>query len=342
LKKEEKNTSRNREEKPKTRGKLRGWLSLKNADGSWRIGRIIIIGVLVALLLVTFAFGMVYNTGVGDQAILIDVSGAKFYGVANGAWSIKLPWQSLVVIHYSMHKLGFWGDGSDQYADFPAIYARSFDIIDHTVDCMVRWSYKPTALIEMYQNYQDMDMIKNDVIASTIRDAARDAVKEFTTVEINQKREIVAAKIEELIKSYIASKSSINFAVVPESIEFELRDIKAPADVVASFEKNLIAERDIVTALNERQAGIIRAETDAQKIIIDIQARANATIIQAQSVGEAVQILANLTGKDPADLIVLQMTLKGLQELANAQGKTYFFFGFQNGMPFLIPIEPDQ
>jgi len=320
--------------------RVRRIFSFKDEHGNYNILKIVASLFLLFILLSVFFFGMLYGTGVGYRAILIDPSGAKFYGASNGAWSIKLPWQSAITIHYSMQTLGFWGDGSDPYADMPAIHARSSDMIDHTVDAMVRWSYNPNELIRLYENYQDMDIVKFDVVGSTIRDAVRDGVKEFTTLEINQDRDLVAQKIKELLVQYLINKESINFAIVTESIEFELRDIVAPPDVIASFERIRISENDIQTALNNQQEGVIRAETEAKIRIIEYLARKNATIIEAQGIAEALNLLAEQTGVNASDLVMLKLTLEGYMRIAEANDKTIIYLGFdENGNPLVIPIE---
>jgi len=330
----------NRESKEKpTRSRLKRLFSFKDDHGDWRIGKLITAGVLIAIVLCTFFITMLYSAPVGYQSILIDPSGTKSYGASNGAWGLKMPWQGLVIIHYSMQTVGFWGDGTDATADMPAIHTHSSDLLEFDVHALFRWSYNPKALIQLYENYQDMSIVKNQVVASIVRTTIENHLPDWNALDIVTSRPQIALELGEIIKTKIMNTPSISYAIVPESIEFNLRDVSAPTSWYDAIERKLNSEQDIVTAMNNKQISIINSEALAEQEIIEAMGEANATIIRFQGVADAIDTLATRTGANASELAVLQTYLQGLQAIANSDGNSYFFIGFDKDVPFIIPIE---
>jgi len=231
-------------------------------------------------------------------------------------------------------------NGTDPTADMPALHTHSSDLLEFEVHALFRWSYNPKALIQLYENYQDMEIIKNQVVASIVRTCIENHLPDWSALDIVTNRPQIALELGEIIKQEVMNTSSINYAIIPESMEFNLRDVTAPDSWYEAIERKLNSEQDIITAMNNKQISIINSEALAQQAIIQAQGDANATIIRFQGIADAINQLAISTGANASDLALLQTYLQGLQAIADTEGQSYFFIGFNGDVPFIIPIEP--
>lgn len=326
------------ENKPKRkRSRLRRIFSLKNQYGQWHIGRIMTGLILLIILGLVFFFGMFYNVSVGEGMMIVDpVSGSISNPILGPTYGIKMPWQQSIYVYLATDSLGMWGNGSDQYADFPSIACFSRDQLEMEIDVQVRWQLDPMKIKDLYRNYPMLNW-KTKAIASIIREQIRITTKGWSAIETIENRDLVRLKIAEAIEEKLNSEPSLVGAII--NMEFELRNIAYPESYTQAIENKLAAEQSKIQAEYEKQRKIILAEAEAQALLISANATAQQKVIDAQGIQEAIQTLisgTNMTDEEFNNFINLYVTLKALENISEKEG-IYFFIGFENGLPVLIP-----
>lgn len=324
----------------KKRGKLRRLFSLKNEYDGYNWGRIIVPLVILALVILVFFATMFYTVGVGQSVLIVDPlrGGDRISGPVTGpTWAIKMPWQSAVIIYTATDNLGMWGDGTDEYADFPAIPCFSRDQLEMDIDVLVRWQLDEGKLKDLYRTYPQKNW-KDTTIASVIREQIRITTSKYSAIETIENRDLVRLAIYDAIKAKFDTEPSLNGVVI--NMEFELRDIGYPERYTQAIEEKLATEQAKIQAEYEAQKIIILAQADASQILIRAQANADAKIIESQGLWEAIDTLGANSNMSKAELTALYITLQTLKDMAASNGNTYFFIGFDEGVPFIIPIGP--
>ena len=326
-----------REEREKDpRRRLRRWFSLKNHRGDWdfvKIAAIIIIGLI---LLAVFFGTMFYTVGVGEAALIVDPITKDISGPIIGpTWSIKWPWQQAIVIYTAMDSLGMWGDGTDEYADFPTVPCFSKDQLEMNIDVMIRWQLDINKLEELYRQYPACNW-KDTTIASTIREQMRMITStEFSAIQTIEQRDVVRARIEEAIWTKLCDLPSLKGAVI--NFEFELRNIGYPEKYTSAIEDKLVAEQQKIQADFEREKIIILANATAQQVIIEANAEAEAKVLVANGTREAIELILEASGGDPTNatrIAELYLWVETLKQIA----PDIDVFITSEDIPYLISI----
>lgn len=325
------------ENREKERSRFKRWFSLRDKYGNFKLGRIAAIFFLLAILLVTFFGGMFYTLGVGEAALIVDpLTGSVSNPIKGPTWSLKNIWQEKVTIYTAIDSLGMWGNGSDQYANYPSIACFSKDQLEMKIDVMLRWQLDVGKIKALYRNYP-LTNWKETTIASIVREQIRLTTKDFSAVETIETRDTVRMKILEAIENKLRTEPSLCGAVV--NIEFELRNIGYPTTYTQAIEAKLSAEQAKMEAEYEASRRITLAEADAKTVLIAAHASAQMKVIDAEGIKEAISTLtasANMTDEEFNEFLNLYVTLKALENISSEEG-IYFFIGFENGLPVLIP-----
>lgn len=330
-----------REEREKDpRRRLRRWFSLKNHRGDWNFVKIAAIIIIGLILLAVFFGTMFYTVGVGEAALIVDPITKDVSGPILGpTWSIKMPWQSAIVIYTAMDSLGMWGDGTDEYADFPTVPCFSKDQLEMNIDVMTRWQLDINKIEELYRQYPACNW-KDTTIASTIREQMRMITStEFSAIQTIEQRDVVRARIEEAIWTKLCDLPSLKGAII--NFEFELRNIGYPESYTAAIEAKLAAEQAKIQAEFEAQKIIVLQQAEADALLIYAQAQADAKVIEATGIQEAINTLvanSNMTDAEYNQFLETYITLKALQYMAEQDG-VRFFINWENGIPVLVPAE---
>jgi regulator of protease activity HflC (stomatin/prohibitin superfamily) len=315
----------------------------ENRFGKWGLHwvRVIPAFVLLIFLLISL-FASIITVGVGEAALIIHplaggdakVSG-PITGPAFGFYKNPYFLESSVVIYYEIDTLGMWGDGSDPYADFPAVAAFSRDQLEMQMDIMIRWSLDPSKLVDIYRKYPNLDY-KDKVIASIAREQLRIITStQFSAIETIENRGLVADKIKAAILQKLATEPTLYGAIL--NFEFDLRNIEYPEIYTAAVEAKLAAEQQMKQAEFEKQKIIILAEADAEKVTINAQALANATVLQSMGKADAINFIANQTGIQSADLTKYFLWLETLREI---KPNFIYIMGQNQTSSFIYPLTP--
>lgn len=330
-----------RNEKPtKKRGILRKIFSLRNELGQWHLGRILTGLIILSLFLVIFFGTMFYTVGVGHGILIVDplqkgedrISGP----IIGPSWAIKMPWQGAIDLYLATDSLGMWGDGTDKYANFPAIECFSKDQLEMRIDVMVRWQLDPSKIEELYRSYPQKNW-KDTTIASVIREQIRLKTKGYSAIQTIEERDVVRYEIMQAIVDKLMTEPSLKGAII--NIEFELRNIGYPLTYTQAIEAKLAAEQSKIQAEYEAQRTITLATAEAQALLIGANATAQQKIIDAEGIKQAIGNLIeghNITDADYMDFLRLYAYLKTLETLAESEG-VYFIVGIEDGNIFLQP-----
>jgi len=297
----------------------------------------------IALVLIGIVFPTIFFT---SMLLYIDVGYALLISdpitqqvsdvVATGpSYYIKMPWQSAVLIYYATESIGMWGDGTDPYAEYPALKCFTKDQLEATIDILVRWSLDPSKLRELYLSYPHLDW-ESRTIASIVRETIRLVTKNFTTVEMILKRDVVTAVIQEAIFKALREEKSLKGALI--HLEFDLRNIALPDEYMKSIEDKLIAEQRKKQAEFERERILILANATAQEKVISAMGEAESRIIKAESIKKAIQLICESAGITNSTRIAeLYLYVEALKEIAPNVEILIIVMG-SDGMPLIYQL----
>jgi len=232
-------------------------------------------------------------------------------------------------MYYAIDTIGMWGNGTDEYADFPTIKCFSSDQLEMSIDVMVRWRLNTNELRNLYEAYPQLNY-KEQTIASIIREQIRFVTKRFSTIETIEYRDEVAQAIMEAITAEI-DKSSLSGMVT--DIEFELRNIGYPSKYTSAIEEKLASEQLMIQADFEKARLITLAEGDKQ-----------ARIIEAQGIEEATRLITEYAGiEDKEEIVSLYLYLQTLQEVSTNSDRLFLFVtsGESNQNPIILQLPND-
>ena len=317
----------------------------------------IFIAVMLIAIIVGTGLSLLFGTAVsvdqGYAGIVINPMAQTMSDPIIGAtWYLggKAPWAYIEHFYIGTDKLGMWGDGSDEYADMPAVHSVSNDGLEVDVDLMIRWRLDVGRIRDLFTKYP-MKNWKFDVIGSISRKAARNAVSEFNAIDIIADRTSVAEKILQITTDAINQQAASLMNAILD-LEVELRDIIPPQTFLDSLQSKLNAEQEMLQAEFEKERTITLAEADKQKAIIMAEADAESWLIQAAAQGEAKIIVANATrdaihqittatGMENATQIAqLYMTLEALKAIAKDTGQMIVFLMMgDDGVPIIYPLQ---
>jgi len=319
----------------------RKWFRDSWGDIQWgKVSAIVITPIIVIVLLLIAMFASV---GVGEAALLVDPisNSVGEQPILGPAWFLRAPWISVVKVYCAVDTLGMWGNGSDKYADFPAIHGWSTEGLEIDVDVMVRWSLKPEKIVALYKEYPNLDY-KTKTVASIVRTYVRNTIRQFTVEEIISQRELVANVISNATALALKNEPSLHGAI--EYVQVDVRNFQPPPDFMKSIEAKQCAQQDMLRAQYERQRTIILANATAQKLILEAQGEAQAKIIRANGTKQAIrQIIEATGGYNATEITELYITLQALQTIAETNNQMILFITFgENGIPVLYPITPTQ
>jgi len=283
------------------------------------------------------------SIGIGDAVIIVSqISGSISQPrvgptsgfMVNGFWRI-IGQEYPVVIKYQRtdeNILGMWGNGTDKYADYPAVACFSKDQLEMLIDIMLRWELDTNKLVPLFINYPTQNW--KNIIASIAREQMRIITStQFKAVETIEQRDVVQQKIQEAIIEKISSEPSLVSAVI--NIEFELRNIGYPAEYTKAITDKMAAQQQLMQAEFEAQKVIVLAKADAEKVLIQARAVANATIIQGQGLAQTIQLISEQTGVSASDITALYLWLQTLKDI---EKPTFILFMGNATTPFLFPI----
>jgi regulator of protease activity HflC (stomatin/prohibitin superfamily) len=303
---------------------------------------------LLALLILGAVYAVLSWTSFGQGTAMIKVSqidgsiskpivGPASGFIFNGIYRLFRQ-EYPVFIQYqrtSENTLGMWGDGSDTTADYPAVSCFSKDQLEMNIDIMMRWELDINELVQLYKNYPTQNW--KSVIASIAREQMRIVTStKYTAVETIENRDVVRKDIMDAIISKLNVEPSLVGAIL--NVEFELRNIGYPTEYTASITTKLAAQQQLKQAEFDAQKVIVLARANAEQVLIQANASAQAKVMQAQGLKESIAIIVSQTGLNESEIVKLYMWLDTLKTVDRP---TFFLFLGQDGIPILVPIQPN-
>ncbi len=302
-----------------------------------KVAILIILAAVATLTVAAFGFGTV---GTGEAVILVDpifksispeaTLGPSFY--------VKWPWASAIRIMYSIQSVSmvteyvqtspnFWA--VSKTGDYPGINVLSKDGLQIEVDIQIRWSLDPTKLVALFRNYPALDY-KDVVITSITREVIRDAIAQFTALEVVEKRANITVAIQLQLKEALMNEPSLAGAI--STLEVDLRNIDPPFSFLQAVASKITAQQKALEAEYNKTAQLILANATAQKQLILAKANAEAMEITANATARSIYYITRLAATDATTserLTELYLTLEALKEIAATDSRLILLWGTQ-------------
>ena len=298
-----------------------------------------VIGVVIVIIALV-GFSMLFSVGVGEAGMIVDpLTGSISDPVIGPTFGLKAPWTSLTTVSYARETLGMWGDGSDEFADYPAIACFSNDQLEMEVDIMIRWSVDTNKLKDLYQSYPSLNW-EDKAVASLVREHIRYITKQYTAVQTIELRDQIGLEIEQELTSAINNAGSLKGAII--NIEVDLRNVKLPDKYTSAIEDKLAAQQLKIQADFEAERKIILANADAEALLIGANATAQQKITDGEGIREAIDVLVaehSIADEDYMEFLDLYVYLKTLETLAENENVN-FIVGIEDGNILIQPTTP--
>ncbi|HIH87747.1 TPA: hypothetical protein HA344_00885 [Candidatus Bathyarchaeota archaeon] len=250
---------------------------------------IVVIGLIGVTVLLSGA-----SVGVGDVALVIDpLSGTVSNPVVGPRWFLKLPYQSVIKMPYSTQYL-ILSDG-DPNADFSSLMCFSTEGIEVTTDVVVRFGIDVNKAAALYQSYPAMNW-EFTTINSITSETTKGITKNYSWIEIKDKRTELAEQIQLAIRTALTDEPSLKGAII--NVEVDLKNVGFPKRLVDELQSTVAAQQAVVTAENQRKSAIILANATAQTALIQAEGEARAQIARAKGEADAIQQIIAVVGQD--------------------------------------------
>ncbi|MCX6649873.1 MAG: SPFH domain-containing protein [Candidatus Bathyarchaeota archaeon] len=252
------------------------------------------IAVIALVVIGVFALLSGASVGVGDVALVVDpLSGTVSNPVVGPRWFVKLPYQSVVKVPYSTQYLIL--SDSDPNADFASLMCFSSEGIEVKTDVVVRFGIDVNKAAALYQSYPAMNW-ELTTINSITSETTKGITKNYTWIEIKDKRVELANQIQAAIVVALSDEPSLKGAII--NIEVDLKNVAFPQTLVNELQATVAAQQAVVTAENQRKSALILANATAQTALIQAQGEANAQVARAKGEADAIQQIIAVVGQD--------------------------------------------
>lgn len=258
--------------------------------GFWRNDNDEISGKAYLLIIVLVAFVI---TGVVLLALSYAQVGYNEYALQQNTITNEID---DTVYEEGLFMIGFWNrllkfpstwqtidfTPSPSASDIP-LSAQTKDGLDITIDVSFQYRLNRSTILALYGEFgYDYEQMYVTVSRGELRDAA----SQWTAVEFFYNRSMVSTALGAVLEN----KEGTLFCDIGE---FQLREITLPTAFETAIQQVVVAQQDIQAALYEQDAARIRAET----LIIEAQADANITIIEADATAQALNITLTMEGQ---------------------------------------------
>ncbi len=168
-----------------------------------------------------------------------------------------------------------------------------------TAEVSINWTVMREQAFDLFKSYGGLSQFESRILDPKLRSAAKDALARYKAEELIQNRSQVIAQIEELLveemKEYPVKLDSAQLEnlVLPQkyiqSIETKQTEKNLAAAEMHRLERQkLEAQREVNTAMAQRDAA--KAQADGKAYAIKIEAEAEAQAIELKGLAEAKAI----------------------------------------------------
>jgi regulator of protease activity HflC (stomatin/prohibitin superfamily) len=169
-----------------------------------------------------------------------------------------------------------------------------------TAEVSINWTVMREQAFDLFKSYGGLTQFESRILDPKLRSAAKDALARYKAEELIQNRSQVIAQIEELLveemKEYPVKLDSAQLEnlVLPQkyiqSIETKQTEKNLAAAEMHRLERQkLEAQREVNTAMAQRDAAKAKADGQAYSIRVEAEAQAEAIKLKGLAEAEAIQ-----------------------------------------------------
>jgi len=289
------------------------------------IARIVAVWVLAGVLLGVSAASFT-SASVGHAVIIADPIRNEVQGPITGpVWFFRWPWTQALDIYYA----------TDSYED--TIPCFSSDQLEMAITVQMRWQLKVDKLTELYKSYPRLDY-EEIAIDPIMEETIRLVTKNFSALETIEFREQVAQQIEDEVFRKVGEETSLAGAL--GYLRFDLKNIGYPAEYTKAIEEKLVKEQQKLGAEFERQKILILANATAQEIMLKAKGEAEAKLLIASSIKEAIRMIIEASGGNPQNQTRIAELYLWVETLKTIAPEIDIFIMSSEGVaaPIIIPV----
>ena len=238
-------------------------------------GKVFITGIIAIVVVVVLLATSLISVPAGSKAVV--TTGFGIGTTYNEGWNWKNPLQGVETVRYNTQRVEFIGfdTATDNLGN---IVVNSKDNVAITIDFQVVFHLDPARVSEIRVQNGDFE---ETVIIPICRSVPRDVCAEFDALDIRgEKRGLVSQAIGYNITTGLADKG-----IIVE--EFALQEISLPTEYESSIVAKKVAEQNVIT----QQYNLEAQQYVATQTIVDANAAANVTIIDATAKAQAIQVI---------------------------------------------------
>lgn len=170
------------------------------------------------------------------------------------------------------------------WKDEQAITMQTSEGLSIRTDAGITYSIQPDNVVKVFQKYRlGIDEITNTFLHNMVRDAMNEVSSTMTVEQIyGAQKEIFISKVNVIVKEE-AARTGIEVEKIYLVGSFEL-----PENVIASINSKIQASQNAMKVENE----VATSRAEAQKTIVEAEARGKQILINAESQAKANKILS--------------------------------------------------
>lgn len=232
-----------------------------------------------AIFAATFSLMACGKVPAGYRGVIVNLYGSD-KGIADdsvGVGRYYLGWNSELYLFPTFLQNYSWKDGQ-------AITMQTSEGLSISSDVGITYSIEPNNVVKVFSKYRlGIDEITNTFLHNMVRDAMNEIASTMTVEQIyGAQKELFITKVNGIVKKE-ASGNGIDVDKIYLVGSFQL-----PATVVDSINSKIQASQNAMKVENE----VATARAEAQKTVVDAEARGQQILINAQSQAKANKILS--------------------------------------------------
>lgn len=234
---------------------------------------------LFALSAIALTLSACSKVPAGYRGVIVNLYGSD-KGVAEqsvGVGRYYLGWNSELYIFPTFLQNYSWKDEQ-------AITMQTSEGLSIRTDAGITYSIQPDNVVKVFTKYRlGIDEITNTFLHNMVRDAMNEVASTMTVEQIyGAQKEVFIKKVNGLVK-----KEALENGIEVDKI-YLVGSFELPATVINSINSKIQASQNAMKVENE----VATAKAEAQKTIVDAEARGKQILINAQSQAQANKILA--------------------------------------------------
>jgi regulator of protease activity HflC (stomatin/prohibitin superfamily) len=177
--------------------------------------------------------------------------------------------------------------------------ASTYEQMPITAEISINWTVQRAQAFDLFKSYGGLTQFEDRILDPKLRSAAKDALSRYKAEEIIQNRSKVIAQIEDLLvnemKDYPVKLDSAQLENLglPQKYIQSIETKQTEKNLAAAEEhrlqrQKLEAQREVNTALAQRDAA--KAAADGKAYTIEVEAKAQAQAIRLKGIAEAEAI----------------------------------------------------